>query len=169
MELNSDSHSTLPELRAMLSFECFCKVFERFVKQADDNAITGKSNGKRCPECLASGTRAKNGKLIVDGHDLGQQFGQGHASNSPYFNYGMVSIYYIPTRQKVILGIEANEERYFSFDKQFRNNLPKHALMEIDSGKRFKVAVFNEYNKQNADYQKLYDSFLTLCEIIYSS
>lgn len=149
---------SVSELRKVLDYECFCKAFKSFIMQADENVISQKSTGSRKPFGLQSDNRDKSGKIIIDGGALGQQYGQGTASKTPYFNWHVVSIYYVPTQQRILLGIET--EKY-----PFLERLQPYKIVKI-SGRKLKIAVFEEYNKAEIDYQKMLKDFVDLCERI---
>ena len=153
---NSDVYAS--ELQSVLTYDCFCRAFESFIKQADENAISGKGRGSKKPEGISYFLKDRSGKLLVDGGALGQQFGQGAASKSPYFNWHVLSIYYIPSEKRIVLGIEAN--RYHSLEK-----LRPYTLRELP-GKNVKIAVFYECRKPDTDYQTLYQKFIALSEEI---
>jgi len=120
--------------------------------------ISGSSEGTRCPYGITGGTRGWSGKLLVAGGSLGQQYGQGRASRTPYFNWHVLSIYYVPALQKIVLGIE--EDRYHSLKQ-----LPPYQIMKIP-GRTKKVAAFDEYPKDEINYEKLYLNFVHIAEKI---
>ena len=72
------------------------------MKQAEENSVTGKSNGSRTPEGFV--------KMKDDGADFVQHFGQSAASKTPYMNWWILSIYYLVDSGNIVMGIE--EERY---------------------------------------------------------
>lgn len=151
----------MSELAKLLTYDRFCEAFEHFIKQADENVITKRSNGSKVPFGLSADNqvrKGRSGKLIVDGGDLGQQFGQGAASLTPYFNWHVLSIYYIPAQQRIVLGIET--ERYASLGKLQPDKSEKI------SRKKMNVAVFGEYKRVQIDYKKLYKDFIDLSERI---
>ena len=145
----------MSELRTKLTYECFYNNFTEFLAQADKNVLTKKSGGGKSPAGITGEKR--NGKVIVDGGELGLQYGQGNASKAPYFNWHVLSIYYIPTQQKIVLGVETI--RYWKFKE-----LKPYACTEIPPNRR--VAVFDEYCKSEIDYEKLYDNFIRISEEI---
>lgn len=153
-----NSEKPLSELRKVLTYERFCEAFKCFIMQADENVISKKATGSRRPFGIYSNNRDKSGKLIIDGGSLGQQYGQGAASKTPYFNWHVVSIYYVPIQQRIILGIETG--RYPSLEK-----LQPYKVEGV-RGRESKIAVFDEYNKAQIDYKKLYENFIGISERI---
>lgn len=94
----------MSELQEVLSFEKFELAFKSFMNQAESNAISGKSRGSKSPlGIVATKASDSSGKLLVDGAHLGVQYGQGAASRSPYFNWGVVSIYYLVSEKRICL------------------------------------------------------------------
>ena len=135
------------EWSKVVTFEKFQPAFVEFLKQADENAITKKSEGSKTPY----GFTAETAKDI-----LGLHFGQGAASRTPYMNWYVVSIYYIPETSKIVLGIE--EGRYSHLDEM--QPLKTEAIGKKD---RY-VAVFYECDKNNIDYKELYEHFVSVSE-----
>lgn len=93
----------------------------------------------------------------MNGCALGQQFGQGGASGTPYISWYVVSIYYVTAQNRIVLGIETN--RY-----QHLNKLLPYKQEKIT--KKKEVAVFDEYDREKIDFQKLYTNFIALSEKI---
>ena len=139
------------ELRKNVTAESFKSAFLAFMEQADKNAITGKSEGKKTPY----GFSANSG---FDGAVFHQHFGQGAASKTPYVNWWAVSIYYIPETGGIYLGIE--KDRYHALDR-IRTKLL--AFKKIGK-KAMDVAVFYETTKKTVNYEELHECFLNVCE-----
>ena len=76
------------ELRQLVTAQLFEKSYSQFIEQADCNAISKKSEGPRIPY----GFTIKK----IDGGNWSQHFGQGAASKTPYINWHVVSVYYMP-------------------------------------------------------------------------
>lgn len=133
--------------------EKFKEALDKFLKQADENKISTKSNGKKIieiPEC-----------------DLRTHYGQGSASQAPYLNWAVVSIYYITAENKIILGIP----------KKFLDD-PTHHLSQMQISKIGNkllganaadkyIAVYYETSRELLDYDELYDKFLSICEEVH--
>ena len=137
------------ELRENLTLELFEKVFNQFVKQADANAKSGKSKGSK----NLIGVLEDN---EFDGATLTQHFGQGNASKTPYINWWVVSIYYIPFQNRIVMGIE--EERY----SHIKDMSPvKYERFDNRNGN---IAVFYETSKDSINYTELYENFLSVSE-----
>lgn len=87
---------------------------------------------------------------------LSQHFGQGAASLTPYLNWHVVSIYYIPADGSIVMGIE--RDRYTGLKDM-------EPLRYIQLGnKKTDVAVFFESTKASLDYDVLYKRFMDVCE-----
>ena len=137
------------ELRRILSPEQFEKSFSAFMIQAEKNAVSKKSQGPRYPEGF------ENNKH-VDGCNFSQHFGQGAASKTPYFNWHVVSIYYLVDISKIIIGIEVSRYPHIGKMKPLR-------IAQLGN-RQTGVAVFYETTKEKIDYQELYDKFLGTSE-----
>lgn len=151
----------MSELAQVLTYEKFEIAFKSFMKQAETNAISGKARGSKAPAgIVASKASDSSGKLLVDGAHLGVQYGQGSASQSPYFNWHVVSIYYLVCEKRICLGIE---EDIYEKVKQ----LPVKRYAIIGNKKAF-VAVFYEDDVDIIDFHELYDAFMELAENVRS-
>lgn len=142
------------ELSNLLSVEAFEKAYSSFLKQADENSISKKSQGSKIPYGFSE-------KLMCDGHLFKAQYGQGAASVTPYMNWWIVSIYYLPTSGKILLGIE--EERCVNFLTKIDIEPIKY---EQIGNKKTNIAVFYESHRNNINYSELYDEFVSVCEAV---
>ncbi|MCR4615835.1 MAG: hypothetical protein K5756_06780 [Clostridiales bacterium] len=150
-----DFESRTSELCKNVSVEKFELIFKDFMRQADDNAKTGKSFGGKKPKYLDN--------CFFDGADLGYHYGQGAAAKTPYLNWWVLSIYYLPENGKIIMGIEnigANESRYPYISQM------KPITYKYVGNKKYKVAVFYETTKETIDCGELYDNFIDIAEQI---
>ncbi|MCR5457356.1 MAG: hypothetical protein K6F14_04720 [Clostridiales bacterium] len=136
------------ELRSRLTRKQFEEAFFHFMEQADKNAVTKRSEGKRTPYGITNNS--------FDGAKLTQHFGQGAPSKTPYLNRWVVSIYYLVESRRIVLGIETDRYRYLSDMKPIR-------LKQIGN-KKTNVAVFYESTIENVNYGILYSSFLSVSE-----
>lgn len=151
----------MSELAKVLPYEKFETAFKSFMKQAEDNAISGKSRGSKAPVgIVAPKASDSSGKLLVDGAHLGVQYGQGAASQSPYFNWGVVSIYYLVSDNRICLGIE--EDIYGKV-----RQLPAKRYAIIGNKKAY-VAIFYEVDADSLDFHELYDAFMKLADKVRS-
>lgn len=152
----------MSELSMVLPFEKFKIAFEKFLEQSEKNiASDGKSHGMRKPFGVSPiNNQSFGGKLCVDGCALGQQYGYGRQSDAPYFNWHVVSIYYVVSEQKIKLGIEKSRYRY----------LDKLSNFSYESFKNRKtpVAVFYSNDRASIDYQILYEKFMELSAKVLS-
>lgn len=139
------------ELRKNVTAELFEKAYLKFIEQADNNAITGKSEGKKTPYGFSEKNR-------FDGADFLQQFGHGAASKAPHMNWWVVSIYYIVETGEIILGIEENRYPALSSIKI------KPLMFKRIGNKNEDVAVFYEATKETVNYAELHECFLNVCE-----
>lgn len=137
------------ELRQFVTAELFEKAYRSFIEQADKNAISKKSQGTKKP----LGFVVRN---IFDGGNFSQHFGQGAASATPYMNWWVVSIYYIPDTGNIVMGIET--ERYSHLNKM------KPLRIEQIGKKKTNVAVFYSTSKENVNYYELYEKFIAVAE-----
>lgn len=138
------------ELSSVVTQDVFEKAYVRFLEQADKNALSKKSQGQRIPYGIPSNN-------IIDGGDLSQHFGQGAASNTPYMNWWIVSVYYIVNSGRIVLGIEEHKE--YPYLKKM-----KPIKYEKIGNKKIDVAVFYETDKEHIEYAELYDRFITVSE-----
>ena len=136
------------ELRQLVTAELFEKSYSQFIKQADCNAISKKSEGPRIPY----GFTIKK----IDGGNWSQHFGQGAASKTLYINWHVVSVYYMPENGNIIIGIEV--DRY-----PFINKMKPIRTAQIGN-KKVDIAVFYETTKAKLDYGELYEKFLETSE-----
>lgn len=142
---------SISELRQNLSPEKFEKAFKAFLKQADANAISKKSDGLETPFGIEN--------RMYDGANLHLHYGQGAASKTPYMNWWVLSIYYVVDTQMVYLGIE-KERRYPYLEKL---NPPRYKEL---GNKKESVAIFYSRPKDAIDYPALYEKFITTAEEI---
>ena len=146
----------MSDLRRILTLDKFTVAFDKFVEQADKNALSNKANGSKKPFGIVDG-KAK-GKILIDSGYLGQTFGQGTPSATPYFNWHCVSIYYLTNENQFILGIE----RY-----RYQHIMELHPKYFKKIGnKKIDIGVFYECGKSELDYSTLYDSFINVSELV---
>lgn len=120
------------------------------MKQAEENRVTGKSNGSITPEGFV--------KMKVDGADFVQHFGQGAASKTPYMNWWVLSIYYLVDSGNIVMGIE--EERYHHLNEM----KIQPSRRERIGRKKTDIAVFYSTTKDAINYNDMYDRFLSVSE-----
>ena len=140
------------ELRKNVTLETFKEAYIRFIKQADENFLTGKGKGSRTPYGFSVSK--------IYGCNLSQHFGQGAASKTPYINWHVVSVYYLPDNGKIVIGIE--EQRY----KYIKQMKPKKYTQLGNKSDR--VAIFYETYKDNVDYSELYNEFIKVSDEVFS-
>ncbi len=138
------------ELSQNVSAEKFELIFKDFLRQADDNAKTGKSFGGKTPKSLDN--------CFFDGAHLRCHYGQGAASKTPYLNWWVLSIYYLPNNGNIVMGIE--DYRYPYIDQM------KPIIHKFVGNKQDKVAVFYETTKSTLNYKDLYNHFVDVAEQI---
>lgn len=139
------------ELSVVLNENAFEQSFEAFIKQADANALSGKGAGGQTPFGFS-------GKPKCDGADVCTHYGQGGASKTPYLNWWVVSIYYIPDTGNITMGIEENRYPHLK-------EMAVKPLRYVQIGnKKEQIAVFYSTTKGSVNYAELYESFLNVCE-----
>ena len=139
------------ELSKVMTKEAFEKAFSQFIKQADENAISGKSKGGKSPA----------GFPVIphcDGANITVHYGQGNATKTPYMCWHVVSIYYLPDNGNITMGIE--ETRYVHLNKM----QIKPLRYEYIGNKKDQIAVFYSTAKSSINYADLYENFLNVCE-----
>lgn len=139
------------ELSAVLPCNAFEKTLEAFIKQADANAVSGKSGGGQTPYGFSS-------KPKCDGAEVSTHYGQGGASKTPYLNWWVVSIYYLPDSGNVIMGIEENR---YSHLKEMQIKPMRYSRI---GKKSVQIAVFYSAVKTNINHKELYENFINVCE-----
>lgn len=139
------------ELSVVLNGNAFKQSFEAFIKQADANALSGKGAGGQTPFGFS-------GKPRCDGADVSTHYGQGGASKTPYLNWWVVSIYYIPDTGNITMGIEEN--RY----PHLKEMAIKPMRYTQIGNKKEQIAVFYSATKASINYAELYESFINVCE-----
>ena len=139
------------ELSRIVTPEAFEDAFKHFIEQADKNAKTKKAQGTKVPYGFSE-------KPKCDGAQYGVRYGQGAPSASPYMNWWVVSIYYLPKSGDIILGIE--EDRYHSLKKMEISPLRYTQI----GNKKNRVAVFYSSPKIYVNYRELYEKFIQVCE-----
>ena len=137
------------ELSQVVTATAFEKAYKAFIVQADENASSGKAQGSQTPDGFLE-------KPKCDGAHFKSQYGQGTASATPYMNWSVVSIYYLPNSGDIIMGIE---DRY-SFLKEMSIK-PEYAQI---GNKKVRTAIFYSTNKSRVDYGELYEKFISVCE-----
>ena len=142
------SHTS--ELSKNVSAEKFELIFKYFMRQADENAISKKSNGGKKSKYLDN--------CYFDGANFYTQYGQGAATKTPHINWWVLSIYYLPDTGEITMGIE--EFRYRHLNKM---NPIAHKFV---GNKKERVAVFYETMKDTIDYNELYEVFIDVSEEI---
>jgi hypothetical protein len=135
-------------LSKVVTLEKFELAYSKFIAQAELNAKTQKSEGSKTPY----GFNFAPKQNYICGGAFSQHFGQGAASKTPYISWHVVSIYYVPEHQKVVLGIE--ESRY--------SHLKEMQPIKTETiGKKDRyIAVFYECPKGAIDYAELYNQFI---------
>lgn len=146
-----DTGSHNSDLSKILDINAFERSFDDFIKKAEANALSGKARGGQTPLGFS-------GKPRCDGADVCTHYGQGAASKTPYLNWWVVSIYYLPETGDITVGIE--EDRYPHLKEMQIKPLRYSRL----GNKKVDIAVFYSTNKLNLDYLELYDCFLNICE-----
>ena len=141
----------MSKLRTILDSEAFEATFEDFLRHADENAISGRGRGGQTPGGFYA-------KPVCDGATVAVHYGQGGASKTPYLNWWVVSIYYIPENGNIVLGIE--ESRY-SHLKEMRLSPLRYSKL---GNKKENVAVFYETTKSSLKYKELREKFLAVSE-----
>ncbi len=135
----------------------FENAYRLFIEQADKNAISKKSHGEKLPYGI---TKEDDERIKeIDGNGVfgvGQHFGQGAASKTPYINWFVVSIYYMPDTESIVMGIE--KERY---PKLKQMNPIRYTQL---GNKKTDVAVFFESRKDQLNYDQLYNAFIDVSE-----
>ena len=139
----------ISELRKNVTAEKFRIAYSAFMEQADKNSVSRKGQGSRTPFGF-------EGNREFDGANLSQHFGQGAASSTPYINWWVVSIYYLPDTGKIIMGIE--EDRYPYLGKM---NPDRYTYI---GNKATRVAVFYSASKKDVDFFDLYGKFIDVAE-----
>ena len=144
-------NSHISELRTIVTQQVFEQVYEKFMEQAEKNALAKKSNGSRTPYGFFSVPKC-------DGADFLQHFGQGASSVTPYMNWWVVSVYYVVNCRDIMIGIE--EGRYPFFDDMRM----KPMRFERVGKRKNRIAVYYSTNKETVNYESLYEGFITICE-----
>ena len=151
--IKQKNNAAIKKYFLQLKFEDFREALDNFLKQADENRITLKSNGKKVietPEC-----------------DLGTHYGQGNASRAPYLNKYVVSIYYITAENGIVIGIA----KKFLDDPHLHLSQMKISKIEDKllgtSAKDKSVAVYYETSRELLNYDELYDKFMSLCDEVH--
>lgn len=139
------------ELQQVITGELFEKIYEAFITQADENAISGKAHGGQTPMFFSK-------KPKCDGAEVCTHYGQGSASKTPYLNWWVVSIYYLPEQGNIYVGIE--EDRYAHLSEM---QIKPREFLQIGN-KNSKIATYYSTKKGNIDYSELYSNFIIVCE-----
>ncbi|MCR5742290.1 MAG: hypothetical protein K6F92_00975 [Lachnospiraceae bacterium] len=145
------TNGQVSEFRNLLTQQIFKNAYASFIEQADKNYISGKGSGSRTPAGFSV-------RPEYYGKRLSQHFGQGAASRTPYMNWWVLSIYYLPDDGRIIMGVE--EGRY----SRLADMQPKR--YEYIGSKKIKVAVFYETTKADLNYDELYEAFVNTAEDI---
>lgn len=139
------------ELRRNITEKIFEKAFTLFIEQANKNQSSEKANGTMVPYGF------KNIPTF-DGEKFKVQYGQGRASKTPYMNWWVVSIYYIPKSGDIILGIEIERFKHWK-----AISLKPLGLQKI-GGRSNNVAIYYSTNKNKLNIIELYHNFINLCD-----
>ena len=110
--ISNENQKHSSELGRNVTLDKFKTAYRMFMEQAEKNAISKKSEGKRFPYGFSDNYK-------FDGAGFLQHFGQGAASKTPYMNWWVVSIYYIVDSGAVIMGIEENRYPYLNKMKPY--------------------------------------------------
>lgn len=137
------------ELRKNVTPEKFRIAYQSFMAQADENAKTKKGKGSRTPFGYENNRE-------FDGAKLSQHFGQGAPSKTPYLNWWVVSIYYLPDSGKIVMGIEEDRYAHIGEMKPLR-------FLQIGN-KSTHVAVFYITTLDELNYSELYEKFISVSE-----
>ncbi len=146
---NKAEHTS--ELSQVVTATAFEKAYAAFIDQADKNASSGKARGSQTPYGFSE-------KPKCGGELFKCQYGQGTPSATPYMNWFVVSIYYLPNSGDIIMGIE--EDRYSPFKEMSIKPL-RYAQI---GNKKVSTAVFYSTNKSRVDYGELHEKFINVCE-----
>ncbi len=139
------------ELRSNLTPEMFQRAFSAFLIHAKENAETKAFKGGATPDGLDSKSRA------FDGHTLTTHYGRGRASRAPYFNWWVLSIYYVVETGKIVMGIEKHRFPHL-------HEMKYEGLKEIPG--KDEVAWFYQTIEERLDYAELYEKFVSVAEEI---
>jgi hypothetical protein len=140
------------QLSKVLTADQFEITFKHFLIQADRCAKQGVITGS---------TQIPYGfqiKPFCDGAEVCTHFGQGAVSASPYLNWWVVSIYYLPKSKNIIMGIEEN--RY----PHLKEMKIKPLRYDQIGNKRVNTAVFYSASKNSLNYKDLHKKFIQVCE-----
>lgn len=146
---NAGSHTS--ELSRVFDRDTFERTYRSFLEQADANVVSGSGNGGQTPKGFDK-------KPNCDGADVSTHFGMGNASKTPYLNWWVVSIYYLPDSGNVVMGIE--EDRYPHL-KEMKIEPLRYTRI---GNKKVDTAVFYSSSKSNLNYSELHEKFLCVCE-----
>lgn len=141
------------ELAKMVTLERFEKAFNAFSVQALENSKTHKANGKKVPFGFSK-------KVDVDGAIFGLHYGQGGATKTPYMNWWVASIYFLPEKGEIVFGIEENRYPHLA-----EMSIKATACKKIGN-KPEPVAIFYTATKDDLKIDELYEIFLNVCEEI---
>lgn len=139
------------DLSKTVTVNAFEQAYIKFIEQADKNAISKKAQGSKTPYGFSV-------RPECDGAHFKQQFGQGAPSSTPYMNWWVVSIYYLPENGNIIMGIE--EDRY----PHLKEIQIKPLRYDQIGNKKVNTAVFYAAHKTYVNYGELYEKFLQVCE-----
>ncbi len=145
----SVSHTS--ELSKVLDRDTFERTYRSFLEQADANVVSGNGNGGQTPKGFDK-------KPNCDGADVSTHYGMGNASKTPYLNWWVVSIYYLPDSGNIVMGIE--EDRYPHL-KEMKIEPLRYTKI---GNKKVDTAVFYSSSKSNLNYAELHEKFLCVCE-----
>lgn len=146
---NSGQHTS--QLSKVVTAQKFKEAYTAFIKQADENVESDRAKGKRTPSGFDK-------KPECDEADFAVSFGRGRASKTPYMNWHVVSIYYLPDGGDIIIGIE--KKRYAHL-KEMQIQPSRYARI---GDKDDDIAVFYSGNKNTVNYDELYNNFIDVCE-----
>ncbi len=147
--LQNGQHTS--ELSKVLDRDTFERTYRLFLEQADANVVSGNGNGGQTPKGF-------DRKPNCDGADVSTHYGMGNASKTPYLNWWVVSIYYLPDSGNIVMGIE--EDRYPHL-KEMKIEPLRYTKI---GNKKVDTAVFYSSSKSNLNYAELHEKFLCVCE-----
>ncbi len=139
------------ELSNTITIDVFKNAFVRFIEQADKNAISKKAEGSKIPYGFSEIPNC-------DGAGFGLKYGSGTASAAPYINWWVVSIYYLPSNGRIIVGIQKDLYIHLE-DMQI-----KPIKFENIGNKTVDIAAYYYTSKEDVNYSDLYENFVTVCE-----
>lgn len=145
---NNDDKSS--EIRKFLTVDVLEKAYKAFMEQADKNALSKKSQGVKIPYGFSE-------KPKFDGAYFNPHYGQGSPLKSPYMNWWVVSIYYLPEDGNIYVGIQ--KDRYPHVKK-----MKISPLRNIVLPNKMVIDVYYSTRRDSIDYTELHKHFINVCE-----